>query len=333
MPSPASATNNRLLIRATNWVGDTVMMMPAVTRLREEFPNAHIALLCPAKLRDLWRHNPHLNEVITEITGRFDTAYIFPNSFRSAYEAYRARIPRRIGYPGHWRSLLLTDTIPDFPGETPRYENIIVDGTLIRRKVFIATRHQVHRHLALTGNSQPTAPRIWLGPDETTLRTKLLGDDPRPILALNPGAEYGPAKRWPADRFTEVAEHIHTATNCRVVLLGGPRDTAIPLPSSSLNLTGKTTLLELCVVLKAARVLLTNDTGPMHLAAALDVPQVALFGSTSPELTGPLSDKAIVLREPVECAPCFLRECPIDFRCMTALTVERVAEAVLKFFR
>ena len=119
MPSPASATNNRILIRATNWIGDTVMMMPAVARLRKAHPDAHIALLCPAKLRDLWLHNPHINEILTEITGRFDTAYIFPNSFRSAYEAWRARIPRRIGYRGHWRSLLLTDIIPDSPKTGP----------------------------------------------------------------------------------------------------------------------------------------------------------------------------------------------------------------------
>jgi heptosyltransferase-2 len=327
MPSPASATNNRILIRATNWIGDSVMMMPAVTRLREANPNAHIALYCLSKLRDLWRYNPHLNEVITELTARFDTAYIFPNSFRSAWETWRAKIPRRIGYPGHWRRLLLTDIIPD--NETVHYETVTVAKRTFRRKVFDSQRHQVHRHLALVGSSQLTLPRIWLGPNETAIRTKLLGNDPRPIFALNPGAEFGPAKRWPAERFAEVAKRI---PNCRIVLLGAPRDPVIPLPDGSLNLVGKTTLLELCVVLKATRVLLTNDTGPMHLAAALDVPQVAIFGSTSPELTGPLSDKAIVLRESVECNPCFLRECPIDFRCMNNLTVERITETVLNLF-
>jgi len=324
MPSPASATN-RILIRATNWIGDSVMMMPAVTRLREANPDAHLALLCPAKLRDLWQHNPNLNKVLTKLTGRYDTAYIFPNSFRSAWETWRAGIPRRIGYPGHWRRRLLTDIISD--NETVRYDTVAVAGRTFQRKVFSSQRHQVYRHLALVGSPQPTAPRIWLGPDESALRAKLLGNDPRPILTLNPGAEYGPAKRWPAERFTEVAKRI---PNCRVVLLGSPSDQVIPLPDGSLNLVGKTTLLELCVVLKAARALLTNDTGPMHLAAALDVPQVVLFGSTSPELTGPLSDKAVVLREPVECSPCFLRECPIDFRCMNGLTVERVAKAVVK---
>ncbi|MBM3861583.1 MAG: lipopolysaccharide heptosyltransferase II [Verrucomicrobia bacterium] len=328
MPSPASATNNCILIRATNWIGDSVMMMPAVTRLREANPQAHIVLLCPARLRDLWRYNPHIDEVITELTGRFDTAYIFPNSFRSAWETWRAHIPRRIGYPGHWRRRLLSDIIPD--NETIHYESITIAGTAFRRKVFNSQRHQVHRHLALVGSSQPTPPRIWLGPDEAAIRAKLLGDDPRPILALNPGAEFGPAKRWPAERFAEVATR---AANCRVVLLGGPRDPLIPLPERSLNLVGKTSLLALCVVLRAARVLLTNDTGPMHLAAALDVPQVCIFGSTSPELTGPLSDKAVVLRQRVECSPCFLRECPMDFRCMTRLGVEEVAAAVLRLLQ
>jgi len=327
MPSPASATNKRILIRAANWIGDSVMMMPAVTRLREANPDAHITLFCPGRLRDLWRYNPHLDEVITQPAGRFDIAYIFPNSFRSAWETWRMKIPRRIGHPGHWRRLLLTDIVADSPGETARYESVTVAGKTFRRKVFNSSRHQVHRHLALVGGAQPTAPRIWLGPDEAAIRARLLGDDPRPILALNPGAEFGPAKRWPADRFAEVAKRF---PQCRIVLVGGSRDPSIPLPDGSLNLVGKTTLLELCVVLKTARLLLTNDTGPMHLAAALDVPQVALFGSTSPELTGPLSDKAIVLREPVECNPCFLRQCPIDFRCMTRLTVERVTDALLK---
>lgn len=333
MPSPASATNNRILVRATNWIGDTVMMMPAVTALRQANPDAHIALRCPAHLRDLWRHNPHLNEVITEITGHYDTAYIFPNSFRSAWETVRARIPHRIGYRGHWRRWLLTQIIPDFPGEIPHYQTVTIAGKTFRRKVFPTLRHQVHRHLAIVGASQTVPPRIWLGPDADAIRLRLLGNDPRPILALNPGAAFGPAKRWPSDRFASVAEYVHAASGCRVILLGGPNDPVIPLPPGSLNLVGQTTLLELCVVLKAARVLLTNDTGPMHLAAALDVPQVALFGSTSPELTGPLSDKAVVLREPAACAPCFLRECPIDFRCMTSLTVEQVADVILRLLR
>jgi len=338
MPSPASAMNKRLLLRATNWIGDTVMMMPAVAALRAANPDAHIALLCPEKLRDLWLHNPQLNDILTDPTalraGNFDTAYIFPNSFRAAYEAWRARIPRRVGYRGHSRRALLTEIIPDFPGEMSRYETITVAGKRFRRKIFTATRHQVHRHLALVGAAgtkpEHLRPRIFLGPDADAVFRKCSGNDSRPIFALNPGAEFGPAKRWPAERFAEVAKRVHARTGCRVVRLGGARDAAVPLPDGSLDLAGKTTLLELCAILKSSRVLLTNDTGPMHLAAALDVPQVALFGSTSPELTGPLSDKAVVLREPVECSPCFLRECPIDFRCMNRLTVEQVTEAVLK---
>jgi ADP-heptose:LPS heptosyltransferase len=356
--------NNRILIRANNWIGDTVMMMPAVAALRTANPDAFIALYCPPKLRDLWLHNPQLNQILTDPDklrdGNFDTAYIFPNSFRAAYEIWHAKIPRRIGYRGHWRRTLLTEVVPDYPGENSRHEPVTIANKRFLRKKFDTARHQVYRHLALVGASgtltehepplwerfstatgasgtltEHLRPRIFLGPDADTMFRQCSGNaDPRPILALNPGAEFGPAKRWPAERFTEVARRVHDQTGCRVVLLGGPRDAAIPLPDGSLNLVGKTTLLEVCAVLKASRVLLTNDTGPMHLAAALDVPQVCLFGSTSPELTGPLSDKAVVLREPVECSPCFLRECPVDFRCMNRLTVERVAEIVAaKLFR
>ncbi|MCX7887612.1 MAG: lipopolysaccharide heptosyltransferase II, partial [Verrucomicrobiae bacterium] len=324
--------SERILVRAANWVGDSVMMMPAVARLREKFPQAEIAVLCPEKLRDLWQYNPCVNRVTARVDGRFDVAYVFPNSFRSAWEVWRAKIPRRIGYAGHWRRWLLTEVVAGFGGERARYERIAVGGKVFRRKVFGAVRHQVYRHLALVGGDELLEPRIWLGPDEAELRKGLLGERPGPLFVIHPGAEYGAAKCWPAERFAEVARRVRQQTGCCVVVVGQGRQVCARWPEGTLNLFGRTTLLELCAVLKAARVFLTNDTGPMHLAAALDVPQVCLFGSTSPELTGPLSHRAVVLRRAVECSPCFLRRCPIDFRCMMGLSVDEVTGAVLRLF-
>jgi heptosyltransferase-2 len=162
-----------------------------------------------------------------------------------------------------------------------------------------------------------------------------------PIFALNPGAEYGPAKRWPAEKFVTAAREIQKRTNCHWLFLGGKADVQTSetiassighRPSSISNVAGQTSLRELMALLKLSRVLLTNDTGPMHVAAALGTPVVVLFGSTSPELTGagmPSDPRHRLLKSDAPCSPCFLRECPIDFRCMKGISVERVIEAVL----
>ncbi len=345
----------RILVRSTNWIGDVVMSMPAVQRLRELDPDAEITVLCHAKLRDLWARNPVLHDVISYeehpdlsyLRDReFDAAVIFPNSFRSAWECWRAGIPVRIGYPGHWRRLLLTDVVPDPGDETAKYEDIEVAGKKFRRKKFPRLRHQSLRYLdiigSLGGNREPVPPRIWLAHDEMPPLGKYFREDGRAFVGVNAGAEYGPAKRWPVERFAEVARRVSRESDCRWLLFGGPGDVHMAgtiqaaleqeqLPANSIiNVAGQTSLRELFLLLQQCSVLLTNDTGPMHIAAALDVPLVAVFGSTSPELTGPLGKRCTVITEKVECNPCFLRECPIDFRCMERITVERVTDAVLK---
>ena len=334
-PSPVSAiADARILIRATNWIGDSVMTMPAVQQLRAAAPAAHLTLHCPAKLHDLWRHNPNLNAVLTGDVdlraGQFDLAVILPNSFRSAWDCWRAGIPRRVGFAGHWRRALLTDVLPD--PEPAAYRHITVAGRSFRTKTFPVVRHQAERYLDLIahlgGSRALVPPKIWCG---TAAVKKFLPADGRPVCALNAGAEFGPAKRWPADRFAAVARQV----DCRWLLLGGPGDVALAgtiaaqLPDA-INLAGQTTLLELCELLQACRLVLTNDTGPMHLAGALGTPIVAVFGSTSAELTGPLGSPVTILREPVECSPCYLRSCPVDFRCMQRITVDQVTKAVLQ---
>lgn len=349
-PSAASAIVRtrppRLLVRSVNWIGDAVMTIPATQRLRELEPDAHITLAAPAKLHDLWRHNPHLSAVITPEQiqpHQHDVAVIFPNSFRSAWECYRARIPTRVGFAGHWRRFLLTDTVPEPHDEQPTKETLTVAGTAFQRKTFPVTRHQAHRYLDLIsylgGNRDLCQPKIWLAHNELSPLKKFLPDDTTPCLGINPGAEFGPAKRWPADKFAAVIQQLAGQLDCRFLLFGGPGDTAITADIEKrltdcdvVNLAGRTTLIELCELLQHCRLLLTNDTGPMHLAAALGTPLVALFGSTSPELTGPLGPRVQILTATAECAPCFLSQCPIDLRCMHSIRVEDVTAKVLQLW-
>jgi heptosyltransferase-2 len=208
--------------------------------------------------------------------------------------------------------------------------------------------HQMHEYLhlvaALGANPEPLPPLLFVTPQEIESARKKFGLEnvTDPILGLNPGAEYGPAKRWPADRFIAAAQGIQKRTNCVWLLFGGKSDNGITgqiaaaLSSSRVanyNLSGQTTLRELMALLKLCRVVLTNDTGPMHLAAALGAPIVAPFGSTSPELTGPGlpgDPRHHLLRSNAPCSPCFLRECPIDFRCMKGIGTEAVVAAVVE---
>jgi heptosyltransferase-2 len=209
--------------------------------------------------------------------------------------------------------------------------------------------HYLHLVAALGGKAEPVAPKLEVA--ETAVAQFVekfkLGVVSGPWFGLNPMAEYGPAKRWPEERFTEAAIEIQRRTKCRWLIFGLKTDAEMAgrmaanisraagaAENAAVSLAGATSLGELCAALKLCRVLLTNDSGPMHVAAALGTPVVALFGSTSPELTGPRlpADKGHeILRGQAECAPCFLRECPIDFRCMTGIGVERVVKAVCNF--
>ena len=362
-PSASTRQPRRILVRGVNWLGDAVMSTPALLRLRERFPKSHIALLTHEKLADLWLHHPAFNEVIPFTTGEgvfaiaqklralnFDLALVLPNSPRSAFEVWAARIPRRVGYRRSWRNWFLTDLVADRPDAVAMHKRspAEVRQLIANPDTHHATRntssaHHIHQylHLAATlgANPEALAPSLCVTDEEVAAarrRFELAAD--ATWLALNPGAEYGPAKRWPAERFIIAAQEIQQRTGCRWLVLGGQGDVELAGSiaaklTGSVNLAGRTSLRELCAVLKLSRVLLTNDTGPMHVAAALGMPTVGIFGSTSPELTGPgLPGDARhqLLKSDAACAPCFLRECPVDFRCMNGITVERVVDAVLR---
>jgi heptosyltransferase-2 len=383
MSASLHPTPHRILVRGVNWLGDAVMTTPALMRLREKFPTSHITLLTHEKLRDVYLHHPALNETITFNKedgllslarrlrdGEFDLALVLPNSPRSAMEAWLARIPRRIGGEWPWRNWFLTDAIPARTGAVKMHKRTEAEvrkliserpSTLspaashseatAAQPSTAPSSHHLHQYLHLVavlgaeGGELP--PMLAVTDEEIAAAKKKFGLEniSAPIFALNPGAEYGPAKRWPAERFIAAAREIQKRTNCHWLILGGKADVelstsiagAVRTPHSALrSVAGQTSLRELMALLKLSRVLLTNDTGPMHVAAALGTPVVVPFGSTSPELTGPGmpgDTRHRLLKSDAPCSPCFLRECPIDFRCMNGISVERVVEAVITAVR
>ncbi len=314
----------RILIRASNWLGDSVMSAPAVRAIKGGRPDAHVTVAAPASLAAIWKLIPEVDEII-ELPGKsllpavrlfrraqpFDAAVLFPNSLRVAFEVWLAGVPRRVGYRGHGRAWLLNQIVRN------------------RRKSG-RIEHQAQHYLRIARELGAQLPGKEIearaaSPDLERIQAR---------IALCPGAEYGPAKRWPAERFGAVAAAIAAARPVEWILFGTSNDAAAgeeiytSLGERCVNRIGQTTLAQLIDELRSCHLLLTNDTGTMHLASLLGLPTVAIFGSTEPLLTGPLGNGHIILRHHVECSPCFLRECPIDFRCMKAVGVAEVVSAV-----
>ena len=355
-----------------NWLGDAVMSTPALMRLREAKPAAHIGIATPAKLAELWHAHPAVNEIIpftkAEGTGNlskrlraggYQTAIIFPNSFRSAFECWLAGVPQRIGFGGGGRTVLLTRVVPRRREEIPMHKRSAVEIRKLisetpgkARDRFPMSGHHLYSYLhlvnAVGASASPAPPRVAVTPGETDeFRRKHGIADDLPLIGLNPGAEYGPAKRWPAEYFIQAAARVEATQPCGWIITGTSADGALTNeiatgirrqhPTARIyNLAGRTTLRELCVALELGTVVLTNDTGPMHLAAAVGTSVVVPFGSTSPELTGPgipgdERHRPILGQAP--CAPCFRRECPIDLRCLRSISPEIIAAEVIAVIR
>jgi heptosyltransferase-2 len=317
--------------------------------LRKLFPDAQIALLVKPAVADLFAGHPALTRVLTYDTkGRhaglsgkwalagqlrrqgFDLAVLFQNAFEAALLTYLAGVPRRYGYATDGRSLLLSDPVaaPD-------------------RRALV---HQVSYYwdllkpLGLTGD--PSTPELVVFPEEEQAMARRFAQGGLSatdvVVGINPGSTYGGAKRWLPERFAEVTERLcRTVRESReqqvsVVIFGAKgeeplgQEIAARLSSRSLVLSGATTIRELMAAVKRCAILLTNDTGPMHIASSFQVPVVAIFGPTDWRTTSPFGSAHAIVRQPVDCAPCLLRECPIDHRCMTGVTVEQVYEAATK---
>ncbi|MEY2491338.1 MAG: heptosyltransferase [Verrucomicrobiota bacterium] len=323
LPPNARPQPFRILIRSSNWLGDAVMSVPAVRAIKRGRPDAHVTIAAPENIADLWNTIPEVDTIIAlprktlfsavrllRREPRFDVAILFPNSLRSGLEALLARIPRRVGFSGHWRNWLLN--------QRPRQ-------TKARGIV-----HQSYRYLELASTVGIKVRPEFPPADPIKSRG-------RPFrFALCPGAEFGPTKRWLPERFAAVARQIASQVPAQWVLFGTENDIAIghqiaeAVGKQCSDRIGQTTLAQLIQELRDCDLLLTNDTGTMHLAALLGIPTVSIFGSTEPKRTGPLGVGHRILRHHVECSPCFLRDCPLDFRCMREITVAEVATAILQ---
>ena len=362
----------QLLVRGVNWLGDAVMTTPALQRLRQKLPETHISLLTPAKLAELWAGHPSLNSVLTFGDGEsswrvgrrlreaaFDAALVLPNSPRSALDVWLAGIPRRVGYARAWRRWLLTEALPPRPDRLKMKKRSIREihrvsteptGAGVAPALKAGPAHQIYEYLHLVAETfgaleEPLAPLLGIRPEEVEqswTKFDMARPPGRPVICVAPGAEYGPAKRWPSESFITSIKLVQLQHECFWVLLGAKNDApaAAAIQSAGVvsaallrNLVGQTSLRELMGILARGSVLLANDSGTAHVAAALGVPVVVPFGSTSPELTAPGlpgEGRHHLLRGSAPCAPCFRRECPIDFRCMTSIPAERVADALLQ---
>jgi len=328
------------------------MSVPAVRSIKNGRPDAHVTIAAPAKIAPVWKLVPEVDAIlpfasnsllaaVRSIRGRksFDVAILFPNSLRVALEARLSGVRRRVGYRGHSRSWLLNQIIRKQPPPKPlqhqsaRYLRIAQRCGALTEQSLEKKTPNAQRPTLNFESLRESAAQLAGSNQQSTIDYQLLK------LALCPGAEYGPAKRWLPERFAEAAVRVAAQAPVQWFLFGTPKDAEIGgriaagLGDSCVNRIGQTTLDQLILALRECRLLLTNDTGTMHLASLLGVPVVAIFGSTEPALTGPLGDHHIALRHHVECSPCFLRRCPIDFRCMKAVAVQEVVDAVLSILK
>jgi lipopolysaccharide heptosyltransferase II len=334
----------KILIRATNWVGDAILALPALRAVRNRFPEAEIAILARPYVADLYREQEICNQVISYdsqgkhagVLGRerlaaelrslkFDVALLLQNAFDAAWLAWRAGIPERIGYARGGRRFLLTQPIPvPKTGEIPPHEKFyylellrragwidsVPDESFIALNVSELGRQRAEEYLAQSG-VRPRSLRI----------------------AVGAGASYGSAKCWPPSRFAELANRLQSQNDADVILFGTAAEAAVTRAISSelhrppIDLTEKTSIANLPALLSHCHLFIGNDSGAMHVAAAVGLPVVAVFGPTDPCGTAPVTPRHTIVQQKPYCSPCFLRHCPTDHRCMTAITPEMVEAA------
>ncbi|MGB7924077.1 MAG: lipopolysaccharide heptosyltransferase II [Pyrinomonadaceae bacterium] len=340
---PTAESIKRVVVRGTNWVGDAVMTVPALRELRRVLPDAHITLATRSWSRGLFADADFIDDLLVYDRGprdlravarqvrewrrrRFDLAVLFQNAFEAALIAAGARVPVRLGYATERRRALLTH-----PLAVPAWKE---------------ERHEIFYYLNLIGElerllygastveeREPVFALAVSGERKAQARELLLAHGARsghPLVALCPGSINSRAKRWPAERYGELADRLIEETGANVALVGSPDEMDVALEVSRqmrhqpVMLVGRTDLAQAVAVLSVSDLLVTNDTGPAHIAAALCCPTLVIFGPTNPATTRPFSSAAEIIRRPPDCAPCMLRDCPIDHRCMTAISTDEV---------
>lgn len=334
----------KILVRSPNWLGDAVIATTVPTALKQAYPEATVAVLAHPRVEEVWRHHPAVEEVIKfEGSGwvmatrlrnqRYDVGVVIPHSFSSAWWMKCSGVSRRIGYATEGRRWLLTDplALKDYRErhEVDEYLGLVerLQPSPLRERS-VASEYGREPILVTTHEERQEA-RVWLGRHEV--------EEEALVVALCPGATYGPAKRWPADRFIEVGRQLRARVKVHLVVIGNEAESLLVslickgIGEGAMALTGQS-LRHVAAILQVCKVAVSNDTGLMHLAAAVRVPTVAIFGSTSPRWTAPLGDAHHVVYKAVPCSPCFQRTCirrEKDYLCLQEISPEEVIGAVV----
>lgn len=339
----------KIIVKGPNWIGDTIMMTPALTILKKICIDAHITVHVNKSCADVLKANPYVDDIMIgrekenwgaflsaaqEIRKeKFDVGILMPNSFSSALLLYLGNVKHRIGYNRDGRGMLLTEKIKLTPE---------------RLKM-----HQVEYYLEVLSPLQNIPPHakwesdiseedkklVYVVTDEEReklqdyLRKKVVSET-HIIAVINPGGYFGPSKRWFTDRYAKVADFLALKYDARIFITGSPKESALfdeiqkqcnfPL----IDATKDMDIRLLGAFLEKCKLMITNDSGPMHIAAAMNCPIISIFGPTDPNATSPRSKKAIVLSKKVDCSPCFLKICPIDHKCMTQIEIDEVTKNI-----
>lgn len=335
----------KILIRATNWVGDAIMALPAIRAVRGRFPGAEIAIVARPYVADIYRHQNVADCLIPYDVGRlhaglfgrehlaaelreqkFDVALLLQNAFDAAWLVWRAGIPERIGYARDGRSPLLTKAVRVAkPGEIPSHEKFYYLELLRRAGWLESLPDEAFIRLRVTEEKLQHASQVFA---QAGVRPKSLR------VAIGAGASYGSAKCWPPSRFAALANLLQSQSDADIILFGTAAEAAVSSAIAAemrrppIDLTGKTAVADLPALFSQCQLFVGNDSGAMHIAAAVGLPVVAVFGPTDPLGTAPVTPRCTIVQEKPYCSPCFLRRCPTDHRCMTRITPDAVAAAV-----
>ena len=328
---------NKILIRGTNWIGDAILTLPAMASIRTTYPHAHIAVLAKPWVADIYKLFSAVDEVIifedkydtpsgvfrlaSMLKNRnFDAAILLQNAIKAAIISFVAGIPLRAGYNSDARGLLLTHSIKR-TREITKVHQIEYYLEMVKDLGCVPADHEMQLETMI--NLQ----------DARNIVNKYIPETNKAIIGIAPGATYGPAKRWFPDRFAAVADKLSESFPMQGIILGSKADweTAEEVRKAArtklINLAGKTNLQEAIYLISQCRLFLSNDSGLMHIAGALNVPTVAIFGSTNPITTSPAGNKTTIVHQNVSCSPCLEETCPTDFRCMKLISVENVFAA------
>ena len=349
-----------LRIRGPNWVGDSVMVIPALREIRKVFPTTIITALVLPWVRDIYKISPWVDEVLiydrdgkhagisrrlrlvrTIAKRKFDAALLLQNAFEAALLARLARIPIRAGYKRDGRGWLLTHGVLVDQSITKLHQIFyywdLVDQLFRKKRIGLEISKNPVKIQKIYNNSLPLKNDL-LKTGHQILHNEGISFNGK-LVGINPGASFGSAKRWLTNRYAEVLDRLIKEQNAEIVIFGSSSELTIAneicqfMKYRPVILSGRTSLSHLMALISFCQLLITNDSGPMHLASALQVPTLALFGSTNEITTGPLNPLSVVLNKKVECSPCLLRECPIDHHCMTEITIEEVYQKAIKILQ